>query len=102
MTENIFLEILFVSNDFPFDGRDEIEDPLDESLQEANVGEVIGGGSGMGKINIDVEVNNLNDGLKIIRDVLTKLSVPSSTIINQNDLKKIHKVYLNGKKDLSY
>ena len=83
MEESIFLEIVFKSSDFQFAGRDEIEDPLEEALIQSGVGEVTGGGSGMGFSNIDVEVKDFDIGLKIIRNVLQSLKVSKTTIIKQ-------------------
>jgi hypothetical protein len=84
MPTTTFFEILLQAADFPFDGRDEIDDPLDDALKQAGLGEVTGGGSGGGKVNIDVETTDPDQGLALIRDVLRKLSVPSSTIIRQS------------------
>jgi hypothetical protein len=64
-----------------FEARDDIEDPLDEALGAAGIGEVTGGGSGMGKSNIDVEVTDLPAGLAMVRQVLRDLNVPASTVI---------------------
>jgi hypothetical protein len=60
--EPAFLEIVLESADFTFAGRDEVGDPLPEALTAAGIGEVTGGGSGMGKSNIDVEVSDLDAG----------------------------------------
>jgi hypothetical protein len=79
--EPAFLEIVLESADFTFDGRDEVEDPLHEALTAAGIGEVTGGGSGMGKSNIDVEVSDLETGLALVRRVLRDLKVAASTVI---------------------
>jgi len=89
-----FYEIILQSADFTFSGRDEIEDPLHEALKEASLGEVTGGGSGMGRSNIDVEVNDAEKGLSKIREVLKVLGVAPSTEINQYEPVRItHRVY---------
>lgn len=94
MSETTFFEIILQSADFNFEGRDEIEDPLDEALQQANLGEVTGGGSGMGVSNIDVEVTNPEQGLIVIRQVLQSLEVAKSTVIRQSGSPSIrHPVY---------
>lgn len=91
---SIFLEIVLQSNDFQLSGRDEIEEPLDEILQENNLGEVTGGGSGSGSSNIDVEVQDLEKGLKVIRKVLQDIGVANSTVINQyQPIKVTYAVY---------
>ena len=69
--------------DFTFDGRDEIEEPLDDALRLAGLGEVTGGGSGMGIANIDIEVTDPQRALALIREVLRGVGVAPSTIIRQ-------------------
>ncbi len=82
------------SEDFVHAGRDEIEDPLDEALRAAVLGEVTGGGSGMDSNNIDVEVSGLSAGLELTRRVLRSLGVARSTVIKQYDpVEKTHQVY---------
>ena len=94
MPGTIFFEIILQSADFTFGGRDEVEDPLDEALQEAGLGEVTGGGSGMGRSNIDVEVTDPQRGLALIREVLQGLGVARSTIIRQSGPESIrHPLY---------
>ena len=89
-----FFEIILQSADFTFGGRDEIEDPLDEALQQAGLGEVTGGGTGMGCANIDVEVTDSQRGLTLIRQVLQRLAVAPSTVIQQYSPEEIsHPVY---------
>ena len=89
-----FFEIILQSPDFAFGGRDEIEDPLDEALQQAGLGEVTGGGTGMGRSNIDVEVADPQRGLALIRQVLQRLAVAPSTVIRQYSPEEItHPVY---------
>lgn len=94
MSDTTFFEIILQSADFNFGGRDEIEDPLDEALQNANLGEVTGGGSGRGVSNIDVEVTDPEQGLKVIRQVLQSLEVAKSNVIRQSGEPSIrHPVY---------
>ena len=94
MSETHFLEIVLVSSDFTHGGRDEIEDPLDAELQREQLGEVTGGGGGVGRSNIDVEVKNLELGLLVIRRVLQSLGVAQSTTINQYQPARVtHHVY---------
>lgn len=83
-----FLEIVLESADFTLDGRDEVEDPLHEALTAAGIGEVTGGGSGMGKSNIDVEVSDLEAGLALVRRVLRDLKVAASTVIYAGEVTK--------------
>lgn len=94
MNATTFLEIIFLSEDFTFNGRGEIEDPLNEALRKASLGEVTGGGSGMGKVNIDVEVTDPGLGLDVILQVLRGLCVAPSTYINQYEpVKTVRWVY---------
>ncbi|WP_154667908.1 hypothetical protein [Pseudoduganella violaceinigra] len=83
MHEYHFLEIVFLSEDFQFDGRDDVEDPLEEFLERNQLGEVTGGGSGMGVVIIDVEVHDLQQGISAIRSFLQSLGVARSTVIKQ-------------------
>jgi hypothetical protein len=92
--QTTFLEIVLQSADFRFGGRDAIEDPLGQALQAAGLGEVTGGGTGMGISNIDVEVVELEAGLALIRTILRDLGVARSTVINQYAPHKVkHLVY---------
>jgi hypothetical protein len=94
MSQTAFLEIVLKSEDFTFDGRDAVEDPLDEALQAARLGEVTGGGSGSGSSNIDVELRDLERGLPIVRRVLQELGVARSTvIIERTPGQVVHNVY---------
>ena len=94
MAASTFLEIVLRSDEFTFDGRDEIEDPLDEALADSSLGEVTGGGSGIEGSNIDVEVSDLSRGLGLVKRVLRELNVGPSTVVNQYEPRKIvHQVY---------
>lgn len=77
------LEIVLLSRDFEFGGRDEVEEPLEEALQDAGLGEVVGGGTGKESSNIDVEVRDAAAGLALVRKVLRDLGVARSTTINE-------------------
>jgi hypothetical protein len=94
MGEPIFLEVVLLAVDFEFDGRDEIEDPLEEGLTAAGIGEVTGGGGGSGVVIIDVEVQELEAGLAFLRKELKALGVARSTTIKQYQPEKVvHMVY---------
>lgn len=94
MGATTFFEIVFVAADFVHDARDAVEDPLAEALEEAGLGEVTGGGSGMGIVNVDVEVTDAERGLALIRRVLRDLGVAKSTVVNQYEPeKKVHPIY---------
>lgn len=83
-SQPVFLEIVFSNRDFPFKGRDVVEDALTDALQLAQVGEVTGGGSGPHTTNIDVEVNNITAGLNVLRETLRALKAPATTEILQS------------------
>ena len=94
MTTRVFLEVVLLVEDFAHGGRDEIEDLLQEALEASAMGEVTGGGSGMGATNIDIEVEDLSSGLALVRRVLKELGVARSTIINQYEPERVvHQVY---------
>lgn len=92
--ESIFLEVVMFSCDLQeadFQGRDEIEDPLSKALINSGYGEVTGGGSGSGKSIIDVEINSdcsFEEALSFIKDALTGLNVPKSTVIKRHHPKE--------------
>ena len=96
MSEHFF-EIVLQNQDTAFDSRDEVEDPLDEALAEAGVGEVTGGGSGMGMSNIDIDATNFDAALGIIRQVLRQLGVSPDTEINyyneSDGRREVYRVY---------
>jgi hypothetical protein len=87
---DVLLEIIFDSSDYDkmgVRGRDEIEDPISDELTSAGIGEVTGGGAGSGVVIIDVEIENelhFDEGLQIIRNVLSALKCPRSTIIKRS------------------
>ena len=84
MSETTFFEITFpTAADYSVGGRQEIEDRLDDALRHADLGEVTGGGTGLGRANIDVEVSDAQRGLILVRDVLQSLGLAPSTIIRQ-------------------
>ena len=96
----VFLEILLQDSDLVaagFEGRDEIEDPLAEALEKADLGEVTGAGGGMGLHNVDVEIaedQQFDQALRLIRRTLRKLNVPASTrIVRHQPEKVVYAVY---------
>jgi hypothetical protein len=69
--------------DFAFAGRDELEDPLHQALT-GRIGQVGGGGSGMGKCDIDMEVTDLASVLHQLRDLRqVRLSATSYRALEQ-------------------
>jgi hypothetical protein len=96
----VFLEVNFESGSLKaagFEGRDEIEDPLDEALMEAGLGEVTGGGGGERGSNIDIEIEderNFDQALTLIRQVLRDLKVPASAYIQRyKPMEIVYRIY---------
>jgi len=85
--EPAFFEIILSVSDMlasGFESRDEIGDPLDEALANSGVGEVIGGGSGLGKAHIDIEISlaiSAEKAVAFLKTALREINVPRSTII---------------------
>lgn len=85
--QTVFIEVDFEPGSLVaagFYGRDEIEDPLDDALTEAGLGEVTGGGSGSRGTNIDVEISSakrFEEALALIRQTLRDLNAPATTKI---------------------
>jgi hypothetical protein len=91
---DVFLEIVVKADEAATAGiesRDEIEDPLEQALSAAGVGEVSGGGGGSGVYVVDVEVateDQFQEALAVIRGVLRELKVPPSTLIKRHKPKE--------------
>jgi len=87
----VFLEIVVNVSDAEAGGiesRDEIEDPLEQALTTAGLGEVTGGGGGSGVYVVDVEIpteKQFDEALRLIRRVLKDLKVPTSTRIKRHE-----------------
>jgi hypothetical protein len=79
--ERLFLEVILQAADFTFHARDDVEDPLQDALTATGLGEVTGAGAGLGVSNIDIEVNDLQAGLALVRRVLRELNVAPSTVV---------------------
>ena len=74
---DVVLEIVLHADDVAaagFDGRDEIEDPLEEALSASDLGEVTGGGGGMGDGG-----DRFAAALRLVRHALRDLKVPPTT-----------------------
>ncbi len=61
------------------------EEPLDAALKEAKVGEVTGGGNSLGKggkiewAGIDIEINDIEKGVPLIKQKLLDLGAPKGS-----------------------
>src|SRR5437868_3890486 len=85
----VFLEVIVDAKEALANGiesRDEIEEPLSEDLDRSGIGEVTGGGTGLGNYTIDVDIageDDLPEALEVIRHTLRELQVPASTRIRR-------------------
>jgi methionine aminopeptidase len=73
---SLMIEVILDVNELAaqgFDGRDQVEEILENALVKINLGEITGGGTGMGKSMIDIEItdeNRIDEALEIIRQTL--------------------------------
>jgi len=73
----------------PMERSERFEDPLNEALTVADLGEVAGGGSQLGEndtiayCGLDVVVKDRDRGLEVIRLVMRKLGAPEGTVIEE-------------------
>ena len=80
----------------PIERGHKYEDPLDEALKKAKLGEVTGGGSSLSKerkiewVGVDVDLVDLDKGLPFLKRKLIELGAPKgSTLKYQLQGKKI-------------
>ena len=81
MTNPTFIEIVLSIEVTEVVDREEIEGALDEALHGAGLGEVTGGGTGLGMVHVDVEVDatRRNEAADLIRRTLQGLGVPEGS-----------------------
>ncbi|MEN8516061.1 hypothetical protein [Burkholderia sp. RS02] len=71
----------------PIERGHKYEDPLDDTLKKANLGEVTGGGSNLSKdhkiewVGVDVELTDLDVGLPFLKQKLIELGVPDGSAL---------------------
>ncbi len=95
----------------PLDRGERYEDPLQAVLEDAKIGQVTGGGSQMSELggidyaDIEIELANLDDGLRIVSEALEKCGAPQgSELINLGDSRVLREfgtyqclaIYLDG------
>ena len=89
--EPIFLYVKIPAAIMPLERGEQYEDPLDEALRDAGVGEVTGGGSMMKPdgsieyVGIDVDATDVKKAVGIIREVMVRQGAPEGTVIEQGD-----------------
>lgn len=83
MTNRTFIEIVLGAAVTEVVDREEIEDALDEALQGAGLGEVTGGGTGLGMVHVNVELDatRSNEAADLIRRTLQGLGVPEGRCV---------------------
>ena len=84
-----FFYVRIPENIGPLDRGDRYEDPLQEALTAAKLGEVTGGGSQLGDGNsveycgIDIVATDRERALALILETMQSLGAPSSTVIEE-------------------
>jgi hypothetical protein len=79
----------------PIERGSKYEDPLDEALRKAKLGEVTGGGTQLARdgsvewVGLDVELTDLSRGIPFLQRKLRELGAPRGTVIQYE---------LNGRK----
>lgn len=73
----------------PMGRGDRYEDPLQEALSAADLGEITGGGSQLGEgdsiayCGLDAIVSDRERGLAVIRETMQRLGTPTGTVIEE-------------------
>ena len=85
---DVFLEVIVNADEASavgIDSRDEIEDALEEMFDQSEMGELTGGGGGMGEYVLEVEVpdESFDKALALIKHCLRSLNLPQSTRIKR-------------------
>lgn len=98
MTERAFFEVVVNVPDVDVSGpigREDVEDALHTALESADIGEITGAGTGMGRFNLDVEVDQsrIQEAVKLMQRTLQSLSVPEDSWIRGPDSEERHMVY---------
>lgn len=90
----VFLEVVVNAADAAaagIDSKDEIEDALTAALEQSCLGEVTGGGGGMGVYVVDLEVFEADfaEGLEIVKQALREGQLPASTKIVRHEPERV-------------
>lgn len=76
-------ELLIPDHDFAFDTISDVEQPLDEALIAAGVGEVTGGGIGAGWYRIEMAIERAAEASAVIHQLARRLGLPPSTLLRK-------------------
>ena len=80
-----FVFVKITESIMPLERGSKYEDPLDEALKKARVGEVTGGGSSLSKdkkiewVGLDVELTDVPKGIPLLRKKLIELGAPKGS-----------------------
>jgi hypothetical protein len=91
----------------PLDRGDIYEEPLDEALKKSNLGEVDGGGTMQKKtgeiefIDVEIILNNLEEGIPFLLNKLEELGAPKSSILHIQDESKPKQIEFGKKEGLA-
>jgi len=91
-SETTFVFIKILDSVMPIERGEKYEDPLDEALKSAGLGEVTGGGSQLGSpkpdgsasiawVGVDVELTDIEHGVPFLVAELKKLGAPKGSTI---------------------
>lgn len=90
-----FVFVKITESIMPIARGEKYEDPLDEALKKAGLGQVTGAGSMLSKektidwVGLDVELTDPTKGIPFLRKKLTELGAPKGSVLEYE---------LNGKK----
>ena len=76
-------ELLIPDHDFAFDTISDVEQPLDEEMLAAGVGEVTGGGIGAGWYRIEMAIERPAEAFAVIHQLARRLGLPRSTLLRK-------------------
>lgn len=80
-----FVFVKITESIMPIERGSKYEDPLDQALKKARLGEVTGGGSSLAKnktiewVGVDVELTDLMKGIPFLRKKLIELGAPKGS-----------------------
>ena len=100
--EPMFVFVKIKESIMPIERGQKYEDPLDEALKKAKLGEVTGGGSSFSKerkiewVGVDVDLVNLDKGLPFLKRKLIELGVPKGSTLEYELQGKLIEIPVHG------